>query len=301
MSTDPEIMYFAQRCRLCGACVETCPEGAHVLSAGSSAGGTAGLAGTAGPADSYTPAITRHDFDRSRCRYHYRCVEACPFGALQVSLRRMSAGQVLETVLRDAAYYRNSGGGLTLSGGEPLLQLEFSGALLQEARRQGIHTAVDTCLHASWAAVEALIGVVDLWLVDLKLIDPQRHERQTGVSNTRILQNLEKLAAHSGHSGSELWIRMPLIEGVNADPENLEATVALITKLKGVSLVELLPYHSLGVDKRESLGEASPERFSAPAAEVIEGLAARMRAHGLEVRYRAGEPANPGAQQGECA
>jgi pyruvate formate lyase activating enzyme len=260
IGTDPEVLFFEERCRLCGACVEACPEGAHVIT-------------TDG----------RHEFNRSRCRLYYGCIEACPFGALEASLKRISVGQVLETVLKDAAYYRSSGGGMTLSGGEPLFQLEFIRALLQEARGRGVHTAVDTCLHAPWAAVKSLAGAVDLWLVDLKLVDPERHERYTGASNLRILDNLQRLAALPR---AELWIRIPLIDGVNTDTENLEGTVTLIEKLKRVSLVELLPYHSFGVDKRRSLGEPSPEQFSAPDPALVERLAAQLRSRNLNVPYK---------------
>ena len=253
-----ELMFFEERCRSCGACVAVCPEGAHLLT-----------------------AEGRHRFERSLCTGRYACVEACPFGALESSLKITSVAQVMETVLKDAPFYRRSGGGLTLSGGEPLLQPQFAGALLGQARRSGVHTAVDTCLYAPWAVVESLVPVVDLWLVDLKLIDPQRHEGWTGVANESILENLRKLASLPS---AELWIRVPLVEGVNSDTENLEATVALIEGLEHVDRIELLAYHGLGEDKRRSLGESSPRRFECPQAEVLRGLARALRERGLPVK-----------------
>ncbi|MBN1836580.1 MAG: glycyl-radical enzyme activating protein [Spirochaetales bacterium] len=261
ISTQPELLFFAERCRHCGSCVAACPEGAHRLVA------------------------DRHELDRSRCRLHYACVAACPFGALEASLERTTVGRVMETVLRDAAYYRNSGGGLTLSGGEPLMQPEFAGDLLAAARAAGVHTAVDSCLHAPWGIIEALTEAVDLWLVDLKIMDPGRHELYTGVPNALILENLRRLAALPGIG---LWVRMPLMEGVNTGQEDLEAAGAFLEEIGTLSLVELLPYHALGVDKREALGESAPERFSPPSSAQMERLARELRGRGLQVRY-AGE------------
>lgn len=274
ISPAPEVLFFEERCRHCGACVAACPEDAHRLVA---------TAPGSGPPGTATRVEARHEFDRARCRLHLLCAAVCPFGALEASLQRTTVGRVLESVIKDAAYYRNSGGGLTLSGGEPLVQPEFAGDLLAEAGSRGVHTALDTCLHAPWETVASLAEAVDLWLVDLKLLDPGRHELYTGVSNALILENLDKLAALPG---VRLWIRLPLVEGVNTAAGDLEAAAAFIGKLGHVSLVELLPYHALGVDKRKALGESAPERFSAPALGTIEALAAGLQERGLAVRYR---------------
>jgi pyruvate formate lyase activating enzyme len=257
---DQEVLFFADRCRGCGACQAACPEGAHRVQ----------------------PEGGRR-FDRSRCRLRLRCVAACPFGALQVSLRHLTVGEVMDVVRRDAAYYRSSGGGVTISGGEPLLQPRFTAALLREARRVGMHTAVDTCLQAPWRTLAALSPVVDLWLVDVKLIDPARHRRYTGADNARILRNLKRLA---GLAGSELWIRIPLVDEVNTDPGNLDAAVELLRGLPRVRRVELLPYHALGVDKRRSLGQNDAGRLAAPPAALVRSFAERLRAANLPVRFQ---------------
>jgi len=277
ISASQQLMYFPERCRLCGACVEACPTGAHAIGAGGTAadGSEPHAAGDAG----------RHALDRSRCRLSLACVDACAFGALEAALKVLRVEEVAGTVLRDAAYYRSSGGGLTLSGGEPLVQLEFTGTLLEESRARGVHTALDTCLYAPWADVKSLAPAVDLWLVDLKLIDSERHELHTGVRNERILENLRRLAALPG---VELWVRVPLVEGLNTDEANLRGTADFLQALQRVSRVELLPYHSLGVDKRRSLGEPAPERLEPPPAELTRRLAAELRARGLDVRHRQG-------------
>jgi pyruvate formate lyase activating enzyme len=289
ISADQQLMYFPERCRLCGACVDACPTGAHRLApaaAGTVARPAPGAPGGAAPAApgssaSQAAAAVRHELDRSRCTLSMACVEACVYGALEAALKLVSVEGAAGTVLRDAAYYRSSGGGMTLSGGEPLLQLEFAGALLEAVREQGVHTAVDTCLHAPWAAVEALAPVVDLWLVDLKLLDPEGHQRYTGVRNEGILDNLRRLAALPD---AELWVRIPLIDGLNTDEENLRGTADFLEGLDRVSRVELLPYHALGVDKRRSLGENSPQAFSPPPTALTRRLAVELRARGLEVR-----------------
>jgi pyruvate formate lyase activating enzyme len=257
---DPELMFFEERCRLCGACSAACPEGAHVVNP---QGG--------------------HRFDRSRCRLHLRCAAVCPFGALEGTLKRVTVAQVWETVRQDEAYYRNSGGGVTISGGEPLLQPEFTGALLEAAGRSGIHTAVDTCLHAPWQVIAGLSPVVDLWLVDVKLINQARHRRYTGSTNALLLNNLKRLCSLQRVS---VWIRIPLIESVNTDPENLGGTVELLKGLDRVSRIELLPYHSLGVDKQKSLGKRPAEGFAAPPPALVRGFAERLRAEKLPVYFK---------------
>jgi len=223
----------------------------------------------------------RHEFDRVSCRMHGLCVEACPSGALEASTTRISVEEALGVVLRDARYYRSSGGGMTLSGGEPLLQPAFTRALLAGARARGVHTALDTCLSTSWQQVEALCDEVDVWLVDIKLMDSRRHEQFTGVPNDRILDNLQRLA---GARRRLIWIRVPLIEGVNTDSANLAATADFIEALPRVARVDLLAYHGLGLDKRRALGEDGPREFAAPAPGTGTALSTRLRARGIDVR-----------------
>jgi len=251
-----ELMYFEERCRRCGACVEACPQAAHRLQDG------------------------RHELDRARCRLQLACVAACPFGALEAGLKTMSVPRVLEVLLRDQAYYRGSGGGVTLSGGEPLAQPEFSGALLREAKAAGLHTAVDTCLHAPWETIAGLQSLVDLWLVDVKLVDPVAHERFTGLPNTLILENLKKL---DRLPAARLWVRLPLIDPLNTGPENLAGIVELLRSLRSLARVQPLPYHELGLVKQKSLGRPERGAFSAPSAEKLRGFRRSLREAKLPV------------------
>lgn len=269
ISTGTELLYFEERCRSCGACARACPAAAHRMT-----------------------AEGRHVFERSLCVLHGDCVAACPSGALELSSRTVSVEEALGVVLRDERYYRGSGGGMTLSGGEPLLQPGFTRALVEGARARGVHTAVDTCLYASPQQVEALAAEVDLWLVDIKQVDSRRHEELTGVPSGGIIENLRLLAATARGA---LWIRVPLVEGANADEASLAAAAGLIEGLPRVSRVELLAYHGMGLDKRRALGEPAPRAFSPPPAGRGSAFAARLRARGIDVRDATERP-NPSPQ-----
>ena len=257
VSREREVLYFAERCRSCGGCAAACLRGAHRFD-----------------------GEGRHLYERARCGRCGRCAAACPFAALEVSLKEWTPGEVLEVLLRDADYYRRSGGGITLSGGEPLLQPRFTGALLRLARERGLHAALDSCLHAPWEAVRELAGSVDLWLADLKVMDPVRHREWTGVSNRRILANLERLAALPG---ARLWVRIPLVEGVNDDAGNARRTALFLRGLAPLERVELLPYHALGVGKAEALGLDPPPALSAPGDPALQAFAGHLREQGLPV------------------
>jgi pyruvate formate lyase activating enzyme len=164
----------------------------------------------------------------------------------------MTVEQVLEAVVRDVPFYEASGGGVTLSGGEPLFQGEFTAALLAGLKRRGLHTALDTCGHAPWALLDRLRGDVDLFLFDVKLVDDARHRRYTGVSSRRILENLRALAG----AGHRIVLRVPVIPGVTDDEDNLREVAALAAGLTGLAGVELLPYHRIGVHKYARLDRA---------------------------------------------
>jgi len=157
----------------------------------------------------------------------------------------MTIEQVLSVVERDRPFYDESGGGITISGGEPLLQPHFTADLVAAAKRVGLHTVLDTCGHASWESFDRLRGDVDLFLYDLKLVDAERHRRYTGVSNDRILANLRRLS----ELGHRIVLRMPVVPGITDDAENVEAVRALAAGLPQLARVDLLPYHRIGVGK----------------------------------------------------
>jgi pyruvate formate lyase activating enzyme len=181
----------------------------------------------------------------------------------------MSVEQVIAEVVRDRVFYEESGGGVTFSGGEPLMQPRFLRSLLEACRNQGIHTAVDTSGMAPWRELESVAEVTDLFLYDLKALDDTTHRRYTGVSNVSILSNLRRL----GSSHPRIWIRVPVIPGVNDSADHLQAIGRLAADLEGVERVCLLPYHPLGEDKRRRRGEPVERQVSGrPAAIAMQEL-----------------------------
>ncbi len=205
---------------------------------------------------------------------------ACPAEAREVIGRATSVAQVIAQVLRDVPFFDESGGGVTFSGGEPLMQPEFLEGLLAVAHEQGLHTAVDTCGLAPTETVLALAERVDLWLYDLKAIDPVRHEEFTGQPNGLILTNLDALARR----GAKVQVRLPLVPGYNDDDENLAQTAAFLRE-RGLRQVSVLPYHAAADAKYSRLKRQNPmgELRDCPP-ERAKAAAALLRAAGLDVR-----------------
>ncbi len=253
----PVLVYRANRCLHCGHCRPLCPQGAIGW-------------------DGQSPTL-----DRSRCTACGTCVEACYAGARELAGREMTVDQVLAELERDRVFYDQSGGGVTFSGGEPLLQAGFLQALLEECRARGLHSALDTCGLAPWEVLESLGGSVDLFLYDVKLVDEARHLRITGVSNAPILENLRALA----RGGHRIVLRVPLIPGINDDKENIHQIGALAASLPLLPRVDLLPYHRAGVDKYARLDQpyALPD-IAPPGDEQVAAAASVLADYGLEVR-----------------
>jgi pyruvate formate lyase activating enzyme len=205
-------------------------------------------------------------------------LEACPTGALQLVGREVTAADLVKEVMRDRIFFDDSGGGVTFSGGEPLMQSDFVVDVLDRLRAKGVHTALDTCGFAPWKDLQAAAERSSLVLFDVKLMDEVRHRQATGQSNRVILENLRALA----RVHDQIWIRVPIIPGVNDDTVNLEATARFLAPLQGVRQVDLLPYHPTGVAKFARLGMTCDLAGTpTPTPQRIEELAAIFRARGL--------------------
>lgn len=205
-------------------------------------------------------------------------VDACPTGALQMVGSRMEAAVLVTSLLSDRVFFDESGGGVTISGGEPLVQAPFVTDVLARLRAEGVHTALDTCGFTPWPYLRDAAAHADLVLYDLKLMDPVRHEAATGVSNELILANLAALAAVHDN----IWVRVPVVPGVNDDDENIEATADYLRTVPGLRHVDLLPYHPTGEPKFARLGlEYSLHGTSTPDQHQMNTIAGRFRARGL--------------------
>ncbi|MFC1904227.1 glycyl-radical enzyme activating protein [Chloroflexota bacterium] len=229
-SINTELIIYSSQCNGCAKCVPACPQGATSLSADN--------------------VIS---IDRQKCNLCMKCIEACPTRAIRTSGDSMDVNQVMEEVRRDEVFYRHSGGGVTVSGGEPLFQWQFTLAFLRACKEENINTALETCGYASWDIMNGVLPFVDMVLFDIKHTDSQKHKEYTGKSNNLILLNAHRL----GESGKRLWVRLPLIPGYNDSPENLLATAALAKEIKAEK-VSILPYHELGTPKNEGLDREYP-------------------------------------------
>jgi pyruvate formate lyase activating enzyme len=258
VAPGPELMHWPARCARCLACVRACPPGAI--------------------ASDPTGAVA---IDRAKCDLCGKCAEACLYDALQIVGRRMTVDEVLAEVEKDVVFYEQSGGGVTLSGGDPLVQAGFAGALLDACRSRGLSTALDTAGLSRNGGLDDLAGKADLVLFDLKCIDDSHHRDVTGVSNAAILDNLERLAK----AGREIWVRIPLVAGINDGEDNIRRTIALLTPLQKVRRIGLLPYHAGGLDKARRIGrEHAFRRFEAPSEARLAAIEAAFREAGFEVR-----------------
>lgn len=239
--TKPVIMLNASKCIGCGDCVSACKAGLHSFDE------------------------EKHLIDRDKCTLCAECVNAC-IGALTLCGKEMSADEVLAEVIRDRSFYENSGGGMTLSGGEPLAHADFSRELLKGAKEAEISTAVETSGFAPRESLDKIIPYTDLFLFDFKECDEERHRLYTGASGIPILENLRYLDA----LGKRIVLRCPIIPGYNDRPEHLKAIGTLAEELRSVERVDIEPYHPLGISKSEAIGQAPAVKItSLPRPETI--------------------------------
>ena len=236
-------------------CVGACPEGAITW-------------GEPEPTVDGSGMITRPKIDRAKCTVCLKCADECPAKALYNPLRRISVEECLETVMKDKRYYDRSGGGVTISGGEPMSQFEFTLALAKACKAEGVHVALDTTGFAPWEHYKEILPYIDLFLFDLKHMDSKRSEALVGVPNELILSNARALAK----AGARFQIRFPIIPKLNDSPENIKATADFCVEIKdAIDVVQLLPYHRMGESKYVRLGRPyRPKNVQPPSNETMQ-------------------------------
>ena len=266
MGCEPVLFFTRQRCIGCGTCRTVCPNAA---------------AGQGG----------EESIDRDRCRVCGRCAEACPPRALEIVGRVQSVADVMKEVEADIPFYEKSGGGMTVSGGEPLAQPRFLKALLEYAKlHSGLHTAIDTSGYCRYEVLESILPFTDLILYDIKHMDSSRHRELTGVPNELILENLRRVAG----SDVSLDVRVPVIPGCNSESENMERTAMFIATLPKQPTVTLLPYHALAGNKYQKMGIAyQMEGAGGQDRESLVELKELFERYGLTARLLSDAAARP--------
>lgn len=258
IASEKQLWYFPNQCLKCGDCVAVCPD----------------------------QALSLHEdgihIDRDRCTSCGKCTEVCPTGALHFLGRTMDLDEVEEELLKDLAFYEESCGGITLSGGEPLNRIEEARQILERMKQRGIHTAVESSLFVSSASLKKILPLVDYFLADIKLIDNDEHLRYTGVPNSVILDNIRLLA----DSDREVLIRIPMIPGFTDHRANLEGIAGFLNTLGRSFPVELMNFNPLARDKFRILGRPyEPAGVDQPySREEMDRFRDILRQKGIEVK-----------------
>jgi pyruvate formate lyase activating enzyme len=271
MLLKPEIQFHPEKCIGCGACIEVCGFGGQLM------------------------VDDLRCYARENCQLCGRCVEECFAGALEMTGTCMTVDELMVELLADRAFYDNSGGGVTLSGGEPLLQDAFARQILERCKVEGLHTAVETSAHCRWERLEALLPLVDLVMMDLKHLDSGVHRAATGVPNESILANAERLM----RTDIPVWFRTPVVPGVNDTTEAIGQIAAFVNQLIDIRLhsdqceganpvlpvLELLRFHRLAADKYRSLGLVSQtDGLEPPSQDRMDELRRVARSYGVDVK-----------------
>ncbi len=238
----PQIMYDPRRCIACGECVDACPKHRQFIKDG------------------------LHGFIREGCIGCGKCAKACPTGSVSVAGQLMDTEAVMAEVMRDGSLYEESGGGMTLSGGEPLYQPEFAISLLKAAKDQGITTCIETCGQAKAEIIAEAAKYTDDFYFDYKATGDEMHKRLCGVPQTVILNSLAIL----DELGANVTLRCPIVEGENEFPEHIEGIASVAAKYSCIKEIHLEPYHRMGISKSEKLGQSAEYDGKAPARMRLE-------------------------------
>ena len=255
--SKPQTLYSPNLCIRCGSCIRACSEDALSM-------GADGI-----------------EVERSRCRHELLCAKACMTGAMKQSGKVMTAEAVYEEAVKNKNFYRNSNGGVTLSGGEPLMQWEFVKEIFRLCRADGIHTALDTCGYADASHLQEVLTYTDLVMYDLKTMDSSLHKKFTGVPNDKILENLKLVAK----SGVPYIVRIPLIPRHNATMENITATGEFLKGLQKPTHIEILPYHNMAKTKYDWIkGQYELNELEYLTEEEIDPFATLLKQMGFPVQ-----------------
>lgn len=249
-----EVVFSKEKCIGCGDCIPVCAESAIKLT-------KKGV-----------------ELDHARCNDCMRCVDVCPSDAVLPAAKPYTSSNLIAEVLRDRDYYRPDGG-ISLSGGEPMIHADFLKEFLPKAKKAGLHVVAETSGYWVYEKLEPVLGLIDLFLYDLKVVDEVLHIESTGRPNSLILENMERLVS----AGHNVEVRTPLIPGRNTSSDNLARTASLLIEL-GQKTITLLPYHSLGTDKLEKIGASiRPEDLRPPSSEEIASVTAYFESREVQV------------------
>jgi pyruvate formate lyase activating enzyme len=258
MATEQDLMWWKEKCIVCGDCQDACTKGAVSL------------------LDDYLL------LDQTKCDLCGACVDACNSQALKLVGKEMTVTQVVEEIEKDLVFYDQSGGGVTFSGGEPLMQPHFLHDLLKTCKNLGIHTAVDTCGYVKQEIILKISKQVDLFLYDLKMINDEKHIKFTGLSNKLILENLKELSERR----QKIVVRFPLIPDVNDDEKDILELGSFVSSLELVKEISILPYHRAGFEKLKRMKKPTDLSFVShpPSAEMLSEIEERLKDFGLKIR-----------------